>query len=67
MTKRLLLILFICHLSLLTASAQQYVKGVITDADTGEPLPYASAVYKGHNVAVISDLEGQFSIARHAG
>ena len=47
--------------------AQQYVKGQITDAETGEPLPYASAVYKGHNVAVISDLEGEYSIARHAG
>ena len=48
-------------------SAQQFIKGHITDADTGEPIPYASAVYKGHNVAVISDLEGEFSIARHAG
>ena len=67
MTKRLLLILFTFHLSLITATAQQYVKGHITDADTGEPIPYASAVYKGHNVAVISDLEGEFSIARHAG
>ena len=51
----------------LPLSAQQYIKGQITDADTGEPIPYASAVYKGHNVAVISDLEGEFSIARHAG
>ena len=51
----------------LPAGAQQYIKGQITDADTGEPLPYASAVYKGHNVAVISDLEGEFSIARHHG
>ena len=51
----------------LPLSAQQYIKGQISDAATGEPLPYASAVYKGHNVAVISDLEGQFSIARHAG
>ena len=67
MTKRLLLILFTFHLSLITATAQQYLKGQITDADTGEPIPYASAVYKGHNVAVISDLEGEFSIARHAG
>ena len=59
MTKRLLLILFTFSLSLITATAQQYVKGQITDADTGDPIPYASAVYKGHNVAVISDLEGE--------
>ena len=60
------ILVFLLFLSL-PLSAQQYIKGQITDADTGEPLPYASAVYKGHNVAVISDLEGQFSIARHAG
>ena len=62
--KHILVFLLLLSLPL---SAQQYIKGQITDADTGEPLPYASAVYKGHNVAVISDLEGQFSIARHAG
>ena len=59
----ILALLLIC----LPAGAPQYIKGHITDASTGEPLPYASAVYKGHNVAVISDLEGEFSIARHAG
>ena len=59
----ILALLLLC----LPTSAQQYIKGHITDASTGEPLPYASAVYKGHNVAVISDLEGEFSIARHAG
>ena len=62
--KHILVFLLLLSLPL---SAQQYIKGQITDADTGEPLPYASAVYKGHNVAVISDLEGQYSIARHAG
>ena len=51
----------------LPVGAQQYVKGHITDEETGEAIPYASAVYKGHNVAVIADLEGEFSIARHAG
>ena len=59
----ILALLLLC----LPAGAQQFVKGQITDADTGEPIPYASAVYKGHNVAVISDLEGNYSIARHAG
>ena len=51
----------------LPAGAQQYVRGHITDMETGESIPYASVVYKGHNVAVISNLEGHYSIARHAG
>lgn len=50
----------------LPTEAQQ-IKGHITDAETGEDIPYASIVYKGHNVAVISDLEGNYSIARHQG
>ena len=45
----------------------QMIKGHVTDAETGESIPYASVVYKGHNVAVISDLDGHFSIDRHAG
>ena len=64
--KRFLLILFTVHCSLFTVVAQQ-LKGQITDEETGEGIPYASVVYKGHNVAVISDLEGRFSIDRHAG
>ena len=50
----------------LPLNAQQ-IKGQVTDAETGEDIPYASVVYKGHNVAVISDLDGYFSIDRHAG
>ena len=50
----------------LPLNAQQ-VKGHVTDAETGEGIPYASVVYKGHNVAVISDLDGYFNIDRHAG
>ena len=44
-------------LSCLPLSAQQ-IKGTITDGETGETIPYASVVYKGHHVAVISDIDG---------
>ncbi len=45
----------------------QQLSGIVIDAETGEPIPYASAIYKGHNVAKVSDVNGQFSIDRHAG
>ena len=45
----------------------QQLSGVVIDAETGEPIPYASVVYRGHNVAKVSDINGQFSIDRHAG
>ena len=45
----------------------QRITGVVTDAETGDSIPMVSVVYKGHNVAVISSVNGQYSIARHEG
>ena len=47
-------------------SAQQKITGEVVDAD-GYAIPLASAMYKGHHVAVVSDIEGKFSIDRHDG
>ena len=62
---KILLILITYHLSLFTSDAQ--VTGQITDAQTGESIPLASVQYKGHNIGVVSDLEGHFRISRHNG
>ena len=62
---KFLLILFTFHFSLFTSNAQ--VTGQITDAQTGESIPLASVQYKGHNIGVVSDLEGHFRISRHNG
>lgn len=43
------------------------ISGTITDAQTGEPIPYASVQYKGHNIGVASDINGNYRIARHNG
>ena len=45
----------------------QKLTGRIVDGETGEGVPYASVIYKGHGVAVISDIDGKFSIDRHQG
>ena len=47
--------------------AAQFITGTVSDSETGEGIPYASVVYKGHNVAVISDDKGQYRIDRHNG
>ena len=62
--RKLILLLF-CALAL-CVDAQQ-IHGTVTDAETGDSIPFASVVYKGHNVAVVSDVNGQFSITRHIG
>lgn len=53
-------------LTVLPLRAQQ-LSGYIIDDETGDSIPYASAVYRGHNVAVASNLSGRYSIARHNG
>jgi len=47
--------------------AQHVITGQIVDAKTGEPIPFASAQYLGHGVGVASDIDGNFTIARHNG
>ena len=65
MTKRLFVIVLLT-VAVLHAGAQ-LLGGTITDAETGEAVPYASVIYKGHQVAVASDLDGRYVIARHPG
>ena len=48
-------------------SNAQNISGRIVDASTGDSIPYASAIYKGHNVMMSSDAGGCFNIARHNG
>ena len=47
-------------------AAHAQITGEIVDGD-GYAIPYASVMYKGHHVAVVSDMEGRFSITRHEG
>ena len=49
-----------------TAAMAQQVTGQVTDKD-GYAIPYASITYRGHHIAVSSDIEGRFSIAAHPG
>lgn len=32
----------------------QQITGYVTDAETGDSIPYASVVYKGHHINAIS-------------
>jgi len=54
-------------LILLALPLRAQISGHIIDDETGDSIPYASAVYRGHNVAVASNLSGYYTIARHNG
>ena len=69
MTARKLVIVLsfiIYNLSFGNAFAQT-ITGDIIDSQTGESIPFASCIYKGHNVAVASNIDGHFEIERHEG
>ena len=55
-------IVFLLILTALTASAQTRVRGVVTDAQTGEPMPYVSVIFPGTRIGTMTDEKGAFSI-----
>ncbi|MCI6120157.1 MAG: DUF5686 and carboxypeptidase regulatory-like domain-containing protein [Prevotella sp.] len=58
--------IIILMLTALQLQAQQ-LTGYIIDEQNGDSIPYASAIYRGHGVAVASNINGHFRIARHNG
>ena len=48
-------------------TAAQKITGGVIDAETGDSIPFASAIYKGHHVMVAGDASGRFSIDKHVG
>ena len=41
------------------------VSGIVVDASTNEPLPFASVSFVGSNVGVIANLDGEFKISSY--
>ena len=60
-------ITFLLLLLITTLPLKAQLRGYVIDEATGDSIPYASAIYRGHNVAVASNINGQFTIARHEG
>ena len=58
------ILIFLLLLGVLNAAAQTRVSGVVTDAQTGEPLPYVSVIFPGTRIGTMTDPEGAFTIER---
>ena len=61
------LLLMLLMMVIPAVAQQTTISGVVTDAETGERIGYASVVYKGHKIAVVSGTDGRYSITRHNG
>lgn len=62
--KKLLTLLFIIGLFFSPNANAQLTKimGLVTDATSGEPMPFVNIVFKGTTIGVTSDFDGNFSI-----
>ncbi len=49
------------------AASSQELKGFVVDRHTGDTIPFASLIYKGHHVSAPGEADGSFSIERHNG
>ncbi|WP_420148562.1 DUF5686 family protein [Spirosoma sp.] len=61
------LLLFLWVLLIGTASSAQAqtvykVTGLVTDANTGEPIPFASVALVGRRVGVVTDMQGRYTL-----
>ena len=67
MDNRKYVLLLIALLFVLMPVKAQQITGYVMDAQTGDSIPFASVLYKGHGVAAVSKLNGHYSIARYNG
>lgn len=66
MNKKVLSLLFVLFSLILSGNAQENsritIKGKVTDASTGEPVPFANLGVMGTLAGVASDMEGEFEL-----
>lgn len=68
MKKQLLITAAILLGSSIVSAQTQSVRGVITDASTGEPIIGANVIVKGHSgVGTVTDLDGKFTLSAPKG
>ncbi len=66
MVKRFVFFIFILFVGISRLSAQIY--GIVTDKETGEPIPYVNIYYEADkSVGTVADLDGKYSISYHKG
>lgn len=68
MTRNIVLAFTISWLGIIFSFAQTtpQIKGVITDVDTGEPIPFVNVYYEGKAVGSTSNMEGEYSVDNKA-
>lgn len=64
MVRRLILFLILC---VVVGKLSAQVQGVVTDANTGEPIAYLNVYYEDKNIGAVTDIDGKYTIASYPG
>jgi hypothetical protein len=51
-----------CLLSNLVVAQETIVRGKITDANSGDPIPYVNVIFQGTSVGITSDFDGNYEL-----
>ena len=62
MKKTGLILVWLLATVLAAAQGTTRVRGVVRDADTGEPLPFVGVYFDGTTIGISTDLEGRYSL-----
>ena len=60
--KRTLLSFLFLTLAIAASAQTTRVRGAVRDAETGEPIPFASVYFDGTTIGISTDLEGRYSL-----
>ncbi|MDR2147456.1 MAG: TonB-dependent receptor [Tannerella sp.] len=67
MRKKLKILILLAWCGLGAIQAQTVVKGIVTEEENGEPIPFASIVVKGTTIGTATDMDGNYSLETPAG
>ena len=56
------LLFAVCFLFSGSLLAQFTIRGTVTDAETGDPIPFANVILKGTTTGITTDFEGNYLI-----
>jgi hypothetical protein len=65
-TQRFIVLLATLAMTATVMAQQTVVTGKVTDANSGDPIPYANVVFVGTSIGVTTDFEGKYQLETNA-
>ncbi|MCR5002903.1 MAG: DUF5686 and carboxypeptidase regulatory-like domain-containing protein, partial [Bacteroidales bacterium] len=61
-TKKLTILFVLLFVQVISFAQSTRVKGIVTDAETGEPVPFVGVYFKGTTIGVTTDFDGKYAL-----